>query len=65
LHLQDAFSRGRLTSSGAVDPNISADYSNEFVVSLDRQLMPGFALTASYIWRPAFHTRPGDADAID
>jgi hypothetical protein len=40
-----------VTTSGSVDPNLSADHSQEIIVSVDRELMPDFAVTASYIWR--------------
>jgi hypothetical protein len=41
----------RVTSSGSVDPKLSADHSDEIIVSFDREFMPDFAVTASYIWR--------------
>ena len=48
------------TTSGTVDPQLRADYSNEILVSFDRELMPDFAVTASYIWRRYDNARWND-----
>ncbi|MCL4848383.1 MAG: carboxypeptidase regulatory-like domain-containing protein [Acidobacteria bacterium] len=40
-----------LTTTGSVDPNIKNDRTLEFIVGIDREVLPGLALGASYIWR--------------
>jgi hypothetical protein len=39
------------TTTGKVDPNLSADKTDEFLVSFDREIGPEFAVGAAYIWR--------------
>ena len=36
---------------GKVDPNLSSDTTDEFIVSFDKQIGNEFAVSASYIWR--------------
>lgn len=38
-------------SPGKVDPNIKNDRTREFIIGAERQLWPGVAMGASYIWR--------------
>ncbi len=40
-----------LVSSGRVDSNVENDRTREFIAGIDHELMTGFALGASYIWR--------------
>jgi hypothetical protein len=40
-----------LTTVGTIDPDIKADRTREFIVGVDHELMPNFAVGASYIWR--------------
>jgi hypothetical protein len=40
-----------VTTPNRVDPNLENDITDEFVASLDHELMPNFALGVSYIWR--------------
>jgi hypothetical protein len=47
----DPYNPTRLTTTGTVDPNIKNDRTREFIVGVDRELMRGFAVGASYIWR--------------
>jgi hypothetical protein len=42
---------GNATSLNSVDPNLKNDYTNEFIVGLDREIGRGFAVGANYIWR--------------
>jgi hypothetical protein len=39
------------TTTGKVDPNLTADKTDEFLVSFDRELGPEFAVGAAYIYR--------------
>jgi hypothetical protein len=38
-------------SPGAIDPDVQNDRTQEFIVGLDHELMPGVGVSASYIWR--------------
>jgi hypothetical protein len=40
-----------VTTPNGVDPNLKNDITDEFVASLDHEVMPNFALGISYIWR--------------
>jgi hypothetical protein len=40
-----------VTTPNRVDPNLENDITDEFVASVDHELMPNFALGVSYIWR--------------
>ncbi|HSK09994.1 MAG TPA: hypothetical protein VK911_10470, partial [Vicinamibacterales bacterium] len=39
------------TTTGKVDPNITADYADEFLVSFDKQIGNDLGISAAYIWR--------------
>ena len=39
------------STTGTVDPNLTMDTTNEFLVSFDKQIGTKFAVSASYIWR--------------
>jgi len=39
------------TTTGKIDPDLSADTTDELLVSFDRELGPDFAVGAAYIWR--------------
>jgi hypothetical protein len=39
------------TSLNSVDPNMRNDYTDEFIVGVDREIGAGFAVGANYIWR--------------
>ncbi len=39
------------STSGKVDPNLTQDYTNEILLSFDKQIGNEFAVSASYIWR--------------
>ena len=41
----------QLTTTGTVDPDIQNDRTREFIVGVDHEVMPGFGVGASYIWR--------------
>jgi len=41
----------QLTTTGKVDPNLSADNTDEVLLSFDRQFGRDFAMSAAYIWR--------------
>ncbi len=41
----------KTSAPGKVDPNLTADTANEFLVTFDHQLAADFAVSASYIWR--------------
>jgi hypothetical protein len=45
------------TSVGTNDPNIKMEHTDEFLVSFDRQLMPDFAVGASFIARKTVNFR--------
>jgi hypothetical protein len=38
-------------SPGTVDPDVKNDRTREFIVGLDREIMPGLGVGAAYIWR--------------
>jgi hypothetical protein len=40
-----------LTTTGTIDPNISAPVTSEVIVGFDKQIGPDFAVSASYIYR--------------
>ena len=40
-----------VVTPNTVDPNLENDITDEFVASLDHELMPNFAVGVSYIWR--------------
>ncbi|MFB3855112.1 MAG: carboxypeptidase regulatory-like domain-containing protein [Vicinamibacterales bacterium] len=41
----------QLTTTGKVDPKLTADKTDEILISFDQQLGPDFAVSAAYIWR--------------
>jgi len=41
----------QLTTTGSIDPNVKNDRTREVIVGVDHQLMPGVAMSLSYIWR--------------
>jgi hypothetical protein len=41
----------RTTTSGTVDPDLANEYSNEILVTFDKQVGNDFAVSATYIWR--------------
>jgi hypothetical protein len=49
-----------VSTTGTVDPNLSADKTDEILVSVDRQLANQFAVSASYIWRKYTNFRAND-----
>lgn len=49
-----------IATSGDVDPHLSADQANEIVLSLEKQLLPAFAVSASYVWRKYSNARWND-----
>lgn len=53
------------TTTGKVDPGLTADTTDEIVVSFDRQLGRDFAVGASYIWRKYANFRNSDLDNFD
>jgi hypothetical protein len=50
----------KTTAPGTVDPNLSADTANEFLVTFDHQVAADFAVSASYIWRRYENFRAND-----
>jgi carboxypeptidase family protein len=50
----------KTSTTGTVDPNLTADTTNEVIVTLDRQLANQFAIGASYIWRRYDNFRNND-----
>jgi hypothetical protein len=52
----------QLTTTGKVDPSITADKTDELIVSFDRQIGRDFAVSASYIWRKYTNERAVDLD---
>jgi len=40
-----------LTTVGSVDPDLDNDRTLEFIVGIDHEVLPGFGVGASYIWR--------------
>jgi hypothetical protein len=46
--------------TGNVDPTLSVDHTTEVVVSVERQIAPEFAVSASYIWRNYSNARWND-----
>lgn len=52
-----------LTTTGTTDPSLTSPKTDEFLVTFDKQLMPDFAVSASYIYRKytnfTITTRPG------
>jgi hypothetical protein len=40
-----------LKTTSKVDPNLTDDYTNEFIVGLDHQLAQNLAVSGSFIWR--------------
>ena len=41
------------TAINRVDPNYKANHDQEFIIGIDRELAPNFALSAAYTWRKA------------
>ena len=39
------------SSPGKLDPNLTNDYTNEFIIGFDKAVGNDFAVSASYIWR--------------
>src|SRR5262249_47125716 len=50
----------KTVTSGTVDPNLTADTTDEIIMTLDRQLASQFAVGASYIWRRYSNFRNND-----
>ncbi|MBE3131919.1 MAG: hypothetical protein IMZ55_00455 [Acidobacteria bacterium] len=50
----------KMTTSGTVDPKLSADHATEIIVGVEKLLMPEFSVSASYIWRRYDNARWND-----
>ena len=48
-----------VVSPNRIDPGLENDITDEFVAGIDHELMPDFAIGASYIWR-RYHNFQGD-----
>ena len=51
-------------SSGKVDPNLTADRTDELIVGFDKQIGNQFAVSASYIWRKYSNFRSNPKDGF-
>ncbi len=52
-------------TSGKVDPDLTADVTNEFLITFDKQIGNEFAVSASYIWRNYGNFWGNDYDGFD
>jgi len=55
----------KVSTTGTNDPNLTNDYTDELIVSFDRELLPDFAVGAAYIWRSYQNFRWSDTPNWD